>query len=228
MQLNITELDGKDNFNEYNNIQFESQLEYEKIPENTAPVPIKVIKKGVHFDENLILPQKPTHQSIPRQNAKVMRPQVPPQKPKISYEDILSKMGMLVSDGKLHLVDRNTLTPQQQQDLLKSQKQQYQPQQYQTSQYQQQYQPKQSMDDTNIPKNSYIYNKYFKDEVQTQNNVRRPRSLQEYKMMLIDDYIQRQRIKQIKSTKLIMPTTNINVATGHSANLNKLFNFSKR
>ena len=115
MQLNITELDDIDNFNEYNNYQFESQLEYEKIPENTVSASIKVIKKGVHFVDDTSFPQKPTHQSIPKVNAKITRPQIPEQKPKISYEDILSKMGMLVSDGKLHLVDRNTLTPQQQQ-----------------------------------------------------------------------------------------------------------------
>ena len=226
MQLNISELD---NFNEYNNDHFGSQLEYEKIPENTVPAPIKVIKKGVHFADNTSFPQKPTHQTIPKVNAKITRPQMPQPKSKISYEDILSKMGMLVSDGKLHLVDRNTLTPQQQ-GLLNDQ--QYQPQTYQ-QQYQQQYQqpyqqPNQSMDDTNIPKNSYIYNKYFKDEVQPQNNIRRPRSLHEYKMMLVDDYLERQRIKQMKSTKLVMPTSNINMATGHSANLNKLFGFPKR
>jgi hypothetical protein len=232
MQLNITELDDIDNFNEYNNYQFESQLEYEKIPENTVSASIKVIKKGVHFVDDTSFPQKPTHQSIPKVNAKITRPQMPEQKPKISYEDILSKMGMLVSDGKLHLVDRNTLTPQQQQ-LLNSQSQQYQSQQYQPQQYQsqqyqsQQYQP-QSMDNTNIPKNSYIYNKYFKDEVKPQNNVRKARSLHEYKMMLVDDYLEKQRIKQIKSTKLVMPTSNINMAAGNSGNLNKLFGFSKR
>jgi hypothetical protein len=213
MELNITEIDDIDNFNEFNNVHLDSQFEYEKIPENTVPVPIKVIKKGVHFTDNTVFPQKPTHQTIPKVNAKITRPQMPPQKPKISYEDILSKLGMLVSNGKLHLIDRNTLTPQQQQ-ILNSQSQQ--------SQYQQ------SMDDTNIPQNSYIYNKYFKDDVKPQNNLRRPRSLHEYKMMLVDDYIQRHRIKQMKSTKLVMPTSNINIAKGHSGNLNKLFDFSKR
>jgi len=212
MQLNITELDDMDNFNEFNNVQFDSQLEYEKIQENNA---VHEVIKKVHFTENTVFPQKPTHQSIPKVNAKITRPQMPRQNPKISYEDILSKMGMLVLDGKLHLVDKNILTPQQQ--ILNSQRQQPQPQ------YQ-----KQFMNDTNIPKNSYIYNKYFKDDIQPQSNVRRPRTLQEYKMMLVNDYIERHRIKQIKSTKLIMPTSNINIASGNSANLNKLFAFSKR
>jgi hypothetical protein len=47
-------------------------------------------------------------------------------------------------------------------------------------------------------------------------------------MILVDDYIEKQRIKQMKSTKLVMPTSNINMAAGHSANLNKLFGFPKR
>ena len=50
--------------------------------------------------------------------------------------------------------------------------------------------------------------------------------------MLIEDYIERERIKQMKSRKLIMPTSNINIAGGSSANFtslqNKLFGFSKR
>jgi len=231
MQLNITELDDTlHNNKDYNQIQ--TEMEYEKIPDNN--VPIKVIKKGVHFANSTL---KPMHQSIPKTNAKINRPQMPPLKPKISYDDILSKMGMFVSDGKLHLMDRNTLHPQQQTEI--SSQIQY-PNQYQPhppNQYQphppNQYQPQsQSMDYSNIPKNSYIYNKYFKDEIQQNPSVRKPSSLHEYKMMLLDDYIQRKRIKQIKSTKLIMPTSNINVSAGNSENFtslqNKLFSFSKR
>ena len=225
MQLNISELDDEiynmeDNSIYYNNQHIQSS--FEQIPENT--VPIKVIKKGVHFEE----PLRPTHQAIPRVNAKIVRPQTPVVKPKISYEDILSKMGMFVSDGKLHLVDRNTLTPQKKQELLNSQANK--------NQYQQVNQPYETNIESkaqhnipqNIPQNSYIYNKYFKDDLQPQNIIRQPKTLEEYKIMLIKDHIQRQRIKQIKSTKLIMPTSNIHFSGGHSANLNKLFSFSKR
>jgi hypothetical protein len=220
MQLNISELDDNlynENLDDYEQ-HFESQTELEKIPENSAP--IKVIKKSVHFDDSV---KKPTHQSIPRVNAKMVRPQMPQQKPKISYEDILSKMGMFVSDGKLHLLDRNTLTPQKQEELLYAQRQQYKPQQYQ-----EEIQEPESIPNTNIPNNSYIYNKYFKDELKQEETVRRPRTLQEYKMMLLQDYLQKQRIKQMKSTKLVMPTSNINISAGNTGNLNKLFNFSKR
>jgi hypothetical protein len=128
---------------------------------------------------------------------------------KISYEDILSKMGMFVSDGKLHLIDRNTL-----------------PNNYQQEQLIQNKQPTQNIN-PEFQQNSYIYNKYF-NEYQQQPVIRKPKTLAEYKQMLVHDYIQRQRVKQIKSTKLLMPTSNINISSSHQGNFNKLFNFSKR
>ena len=77
--------------------------------------------------------------------------------------------------------------------------------------------------------NSYIYNKYFSNEMQnTVEGPRIPKTLLEYRDMLIQDLIQKQKVKQIKSTKLIMPTTNINFSPYSSSNMNKLFNFSNR
>jgi len=216
MQLNISELDDNLSHLHPDNDEVLSKFEYEKIPENS--VPINVIKKTVHFDESIL--NKPLHQPIPKQNAKIIRQQHIQPKPKISYEDILSKMGMLISDGKLHLLDKNTLTSQQQYTQQHNQ---------QNSHFNEQ---SQNSYESNIPKNSYIYNKYFKNEIPKENNVIKPKSIHEYKMMLIDNYLQRNRIKQMKSKKLIMPTSNINIASGNSANLssihNKLFNFSKR
>ena len=195
MELNIYELD--------NNI-------YEEIPENTFPT--KVIK-NVHFDDY----QKPTHQPIPKVNAKMVRPKMPNQAPKISYEDILSKMGMFVSDGKLHLVDRNTLTPEKQKELMDYQRK---------PQYQE---PLNQPINQNIPPNSYIYNKLFKDQIQPQTTVRKPKTIQEYKRMLVEDYLIREKNKQIKSTKLVMPTSNINISDGSTRGLpNRLFSFSKK
>jgi hypothetical protein len=219
MELNICELDiNSDNFNnfdDYDNIPLQTNKSYEEIPENMFPT--KVIK-NVRFDDNNLYSQKPIHQSIPKVNAKMVRPKMSPQNPKISYEDILSKMGMFVSNGKLHLLDRNTLTPEQHRELLdKNKKKEDQSPRYTT-------------DDTqNIPQNSYIYNKLFKDQIQPQNIVRKPRTLEEYKRMLVEDYLKRERIKQIKSTRLIMPTSNINISVGNSTQLqNKLFSLSKR
>ena len=148
----------------------------------------------------------------------MVRPKMSPENPKISYEDILSKMGMFVSNGKLHLLDRNTLTPEQHRELLN------------TNKTKEDQSPRYTTDDTqNIPQNSYIYNKLFKDQIQPQNIVRKPRTVEEYKRMLVEDYLKRERIKQIKSTRLIMPTSNINISVGNSTQLqNKLFSLSKR
>jgi hypothetical protein len=101
MELNISELD--DNM-------------YDQIPENT---PIKVVKK--------------TNTTVPTKSAikKVVRPQVPEQKPKISYDEILSKMGMFVSNGQLHLLDEAPIQPKQQQQQYIQPKQQQQQQQQQ-------------------------------------------------------------------------------------------------
>jgi hypothetical protein len=75
------------------------------------------------------------------------------------------------------------------------------------------------------PQNSYIYNKYFKNELQQESTSRVPRTIDEYKLMLVKDIIQKEKIKRIKSTKLVMP--NSNIAQRSQANLNKLFSFSK-
>lgn len=180
MELNITELDNFD---------------FEQIPEN-----IFSVKKSVRFDE------KPMHQTIPRENAVMKRPKQINPRPQISYEDILSKMGMFVADGKLHLLDDKKQKHEFKQQIQSHNQPHNQPQNY--------------------PQNSYIYNKYFKDELQPQDTIRKPRTKQEYTRMLLLDILQKQRINQIKSKKLIMPTININMAEYQPNNMNKLFHFS--
>ncbi len=181
MQLNIYEL----NENE-NNELIESS--FEQIPENIVPIKKKV------------------PQSILKKNVKDVMPtsQQTSQSKKISYEDILSKMGMFVSDGKLHLVDRNSVSFQEQ------------PQNKVVKNIPQ---------NQNIPQNSYIHNKYFKNELKPQNTIAPPKTLQEYKKRVLENYIERLRIKQIKSKKLLMPTSNVSMALGNSSNLNKFFKF---
>ena len=80
MQLNIYELNENHAECTENNELIEPL--FEEIPENTISI------------------KKNAPQSILKKNIN---------KPKISYEDILSKMGMFVSDGKLHLVDKNSV-----------------------------------------------------------------------------------------------------------------------
>ena len=190
MQLNIYELNENDAEGTENNELIESS--FEQIPENIVPIKKKVTKsilKNPIQIQNQNQIQKPIQIQI----------QKPIQKPKISYEDILSKMGMFVSDGKLHLVDRNSVSFQEEQN--------------------------QEQVINQIPQNSYIHNKYFKNDLQPQNTIARPKTPQEYKKMIIENYIERLRIKQIKSKKLLMPTSNINMANGNSSNLNIFFKF---
>lgn len=141
-------------------------------------------------------------------------------KPQISYEDILLKMGMFVSDGKLHLLDSQTKTIQNNQPIPKSALKQSMSNQYMTNK-----QPMSNQTAINT-QNNYIYNKYFKDELQNEPTIRKPRTKQEYTQMILSDILQKQRINQIKSKKLLMPTTNINMAQHRPNNMNKLFKFS--
>jgi hypothetical protein len=216
MELNITEL------GDIRDSQF-------AIPENMFPnLENKIImnenintnKKTVQFFNDA----KPMIQTIPKSEAKIVRPHVPVQRQQMSYEDILSKMGMVVDNGKLLLIN-NRQTMQN----TKTNKN------IQPKQTNQNIQPNRNIQPTPIyvhenpavPNNSYIYNKYFKNEVQQNNQPRRPMSAIELRDMLIKDIIQKHRVKQMKNTKLIMPTSNINFSRS-SANMNKLFSFSNR
>lgn len=195
MELNISELDG--------NI-------YEQIPEN---IPVKITKKDsrVRFAEKKEVPSSLTKSVV----KKVTRPQAIEQKSKMSYDDILSKMGMFVAEGQLHLLDNQPMKVQEQ---ILQQYEQQQPIKQQPVK-QQYVEPIQ---------NSYIHNKYFSNENHAEPQVRMPRTLQEYRNMLVHDIIQKQKIKQMKSTKLVMPTSNINFAPYSTQNMNKLFKFSNR
>ena len=78
--------------------------------------------------------------------------------------------------------------------------------------------------------NNYITNKYFKDykEPGVIEEPPKPMTKEEYRQMLIQDYIKRQqaqrRIAQIKSKKLLFHTNNINIAPNQNTmDMNKLF-----
>lgn len=134
---------------------------------------------------------------------------------RFSYDDILAKMGMYVDNGKLHLANEKSCDKPMDCKIKSSRIETISntPQNY-------------------TPQNSYIYNKYFKDQLKPQEPLV-PKTIEEYKQMvakkLIENKIQRQRISQIKSTKLIMPTNNIHIAPTVNArpspNLNKFFRF---
>jgi hypothetical protein len=102
--------------------------------------------------------------------------------------------------------------------------------------HQQQQQPKGKPLEPQV-KNSHIYNKYFKDykdpNVEYIEEVKVPQTVQEYNRMILEDRIkriqERNRIAQIKSTKLMFESNNTQVNTGNirvSKNNLRMMNFN--
>ena len=202
MELHITEIDNL-------------QTNYEQIPENMPPKAsapkINVVKQNnkVRFVDQPNIPNQNIKPYMSGPKAKMVRPTVPPTKPQISYDDILNKLGMFVANGKLHLLDGQQQPPLNRAEVPK---------------------PHVSNSNPNPNQNTYIYNKYFQNNQydQDQWQEQRPMTPLEYRDMLIKNIIQKHKIKQMKSTKLVMPNSNINFASGPTSNLNKLFGFSQR
>lgn len=213
MELYITEMDTT----EMDTTEIDT-TDYEQIPEN-MPIKNSVPKIHVKKQNNVTFKEQEQNQNqyqnikpyLSGPKAKITRPVMPPPKPQISYDDILNKMGMFVANGKLHLLDEQNPKPQQK-SQQKSESKAYIPN------------PQVSAPE----QNSYIYNKYFQNSTYNQNIEERPLTPLEYRNKLINDIIQKHKIRQMKSTKLIMPNSNINFAQGPTGNLNKLFGFSQR
>ena len=144
-------------------------------------------------------------------------------KPKVSYDDILSSLNMVVNNGVLQFAKP---TPQQTQQPEKQVKHQQKKQVTIKTENNQHHQLPQ------LPQNNYITNKYFKDYKEHQQGVAEepqvPLTKEEYRQMMIRDYINRQqaqrRISQIKSRKLLFDTQHINIAPNQMPrDMNKLF-----
>jgi hypothetical protein len=222
MELNIDEINEVDiNNNIYTNLNyFEDAYITDKNnninTNNILPKPkLKRQTNNIISENNL----KRVNQPIPKTYSKQVRLQQAPAKQQISYDDILNKMGMFVKDGQLHLVEdqvkynnksnMKNVTKNVTKNVLNN--------------------TKNTLNNTNITglQNSYIYNKFFKDELK-QDNAIAPKTMAEYKALLINNIIQKERAKRIKSRQLIMPNSNINISGRHNGDLNKLFNFSGR
>ena len=154
----------------------------------------------------------------------------PVKKQNITYADLLNNMGLYVDNGQLQTnakpnQNANTLFAkgkgaQVKMECSKVKGCKVQPQ-------------SQSQSQPDIPQNSYIYNKYFKDHLKPQaTSTVVPKTREEYTQILIqkllEKRIQQQRISQIKSTRLIMPTNNIHISPMQmnrrsAVNLNRLF-----
>ena len=125
-------------------------------------------------------------------------------KARFSYDDILNSLNLVVQNGVLKQIQVKPTTGQGQSQ----------------GQVQQQALSQKSVSFDPQVKNSYIYNKYFKDYAQ-------PGAPME---QAIKDYLERiasrKRIEQIKSMKLLFNTNNIHVAP-NNGNLNKLFRINR-
>jgi hypothetical protein len=148
------------------------------------------------------IPRTKIQQTIPKKDAKILKPQVVKEESKLSYEDILNKMGMFVSNGKLHLKENNS--------NVNSTSNQY---------------------FNNDIHYSYIHNKYFKDyynpEEHQETDLQDPI---EYRNYLIRQIIHNYKMKNhIKPKKIFIPGEHsFNISPNGYADLNKLFHFPKR
>jgi hypothetical protein len=132
-------------------------------------------------------------------------------KKKINYNDILNSLNLVVNkSGVLQYI---TTTDNQEPYYDEKQK------------YSQQQQPQPNKGKPLEPqvKNSHIYNKYFKDykdpNVEYVQEVKVPQTVEEYNRMLLEDRVkriqERNRIAQIKSTKLLFESNNTQLNTGN-------------
>ena len=150
-----------------------------------------------------------------------------PKKKKVSFNDILSNMNLVVNkQGVLQFMMPNqeelgaqqTYNPnefsQGQYQQTQYQQVQYQNPQFQKTQYQKPQENKNSEPVDQAVKHSYIYNKYFKDYADP--NVERPgprvpKTIEEYHQMLLEDRIKaiehKKMIEQVKSKKLMFTSS---------------------
>ncbi len=136
-------------------------------------------------------------------------------KKQIDYDGILKKMGMKESKGKLFW-EKNSETSsenfipyepgQRRKNINTQQHKSSKNPAYQSPNpaYQSQaYQSPNPAYQSQAYQNSYIHNKYFKNEFKEQEEMQKPRNLIEYRNMLIRRLIERKRIEQIKSRQMI-------------------------
>ena len=143
-------------------------------------------------------------------------------KKKINYNDILNSLNLVVNkSGVLQYISTTD-----NQEPYYDEKQQYSHQQ-----------PIKGKPLEPQVKNSHIYNKYFKDykdpNAEYIEEVKVPQTVQEYNRMILEDRIkriqERNRIAQIKSTKLMFESNNTQINTGNirvSKNNLRMMNFN--
>ena len=143
-----------------------------------------------------------------------------PKKKKINYNDILNSLNLVVN--KSGVLQYMTTTDNQ--EPYYDEKQQY------SQQQQQHQQPIKGKPLDPQVKNSHIYNKYFKDykdpNAEYVEEVKVPQTVEEYNRMLLEDRIkriqERNRVAQIKSTKLLFESNNTGNSSSNISNNGKI------
>lgn len=113
-------------------------------------------------------------------------------KNKIDYDDILRNMGMREVKGKLFW-EKNK---EQSNEIFIP----YEPIQHKKNNINNSL--KQQAHKQTYP-NSYIYNKYFKNELKETHSLEKPKNIIEYRNMLIKQIIEKKKVEYIKSRKMI-------------------------
>ena len=121
-------------------------------------------------------------------------------KPRVSYDDILSSLNMVVQNGVLKFANPNTNVRTNVKTNIK-----------------------------NTNSNNFITNKYFKDYKEEPEPLEtKPLTKEQQKELYIKRQQELKHISEVKSKKLLFNTQNINIAPRQNANLNKLFPMFKR
>jgi hypothetical protein len=143
---------------------------------------------------------------------------------KVSYDDILNSLNLVVNkNGVLQYMSMKPNDGNQEQPQYNKQQAQYS-----KSQYSQQQQTKVIKGKPLDPqvKNSAIFNKYFKDykdpNAEQVQEVKVPQTIEEYRQMVLEERMrriqERNRIAQIKSTKMLYESNNGNIGSNNVRN----------
>ena len=227
MELSFTEYDNLDKQNTSNDDSLYYKTYYDNLLQQTNSQQV-VNKIDIEKPE----PKSTFHNNIPlTKNTN----NTEKQKKRISYDDILSSMNTVVINGKLEFISKdklNNILEKNNPDQNVPIKKRVTFNEPRQQQYQQQ--PMQQ-----VNKNSYIYNKFFKDykdpnqnqyqDLEEQRPLTKKELINQIITNRINDINQRNRIAQIKSTKLLFNNNNrtdivIN-STQSREPLNRLFRF---
>ena len=136
-------------------------------------------------------------------------------KKKVSFNDILTNMNLVVGKNGVLQQMQQPVTYEQPQPQYLPQQPQYLPQQQQQQYNVKKVEQNQAPIDPSV-KHSFIFNKYFKDYVDSykpEPEVLVPKTMEEYRQMVYELRLkqeeERKRIAEIKSTKLMFTTNKV-------------------